>query len=137
MHINPTSESFAAFRALPQDTPLHMLNLVRFRDWAAYEDRRKVTGAEAYAEYGRLSAPVLTRLGGSILWRGTFENTTIGPADEHWDAIFIAHYPSAAAFLEMLRDPAYQEAVTHRTAAVADSRLIRCGEAGSGAGFAG
>ena len=54
----------------------------------------------------------------------------IGPRDEAWDIAFIARYPTGAAFLEMLRDPEYQQAVVHRQAAVSNSRLIRCGEAG-------
>ena len=45
----------------------------------------------------------------------------IGPAAEKWDACFIAEYPSVAAFVEMIRDPVYREAVKHRQAAVLES----------------
>lgn len=134
-YVNPTSESFTAFRDLPRNTPLNMLNLVRFRTRASYEDGQQTSGAEAYATYGRLSEPVLQRLGGYILWRGQFETTLIGPDTEKWDAAFIAYYPSGTAFLTMLRDPEYQEAVIHRTAAVADSRLIRMAPSKPGRGF--
>ncbi len=47
---------------------------------------------------------------------------------EAWDLAFVAYYPTAGAFLEMVTDPAYRIAVKHRQAAVADSRLLRCGE---------
>jgi uncharacterized protein (DUF1330 family) len=60
----------------------------------------------------------------------------IGPGDKPWDLIFIARYPTAGAFLEMVTDPQYQEAVKHRQAAVLDSRLIRLTEAEKGQGFA-
>lgn len=132
-HVDPSRERFRAFRDLPRKGKLHMLNLVRFRDQAAYEDGRKATGAEAYAAYGRESQPVFQRVGGKIAWRGNFEFNLIGPEDEQWDEVFIVEYPSMDAFIEMLRDPVYQEAVKHRQAAVADSRLIRCepGEAGN------
>ena len=60
-----------------------------------------------------------------IVWRGAFELMLIGPAEERWDHCFIARYPSVAAFVEMIRDPVYREAVKHRQAAVEDSRLIR------------
>jgi uncharacterized protein (DUF1330 family) len=136
-YVNPSSESFAAFRDLPRTTPLNMLNLVRLRAQADYPDGRQATGAEAYAAYGRLSQPVLARLGGHIVWRGQFENMLIGPEEERWDITFIAHYPNAEAFLAMLRDPDYQEAVVHRTAGVIDSRLIRTQPEGTGSGFAG
>jgi len=136
-HIDPTRLQFETFKSLPRDTPLNMLNLVRVRARAAYPDGREATGHEAYEAYGRESAPVLARVGGTILWRGRFETVLIGPADEHWDYCFIARYLSAAAFLTMVTDPAYREAVKHRQAAVADSRLIRMGEVSGGAGFAG
>lgn len=135
-HIDPTREVFAVFQAMDRPGPIHMLNLVRFRDRASYPDGREVTGAEAYAAYGRESAPVFQRVGGEIIWRGSFELTVIGPQDERWDACFVARYPSVAAFVEMLRDPVYREAVRHRQAAVADSRLIRINPGETGRAFA-
>ena len=135
-HVDPEREQFEAFKALPRDKPVMMLNLLRFREQAAYEDGREVSGAEAYAAYGRESAPVFSRVGGEIIWRGRPEVTLIGPGDEYWDLAFIARYPTAAAFLEMVTDPAYREAVKHRQAAVLDSRLIRSSEAAAGQGFA-
>ncbi|MCX7382432.1 MAG: DUF1330 domain-containing protein [Alphaproteobacteria bacterium] len=136
-HIDPTRESFAVFRAKDRPGPIHMLNLVRFRDQAAYPDGRVATGAEAYAAYGRESAPVFARLGGRIVWRGGFEHMLIGPGEEAWHECFIAEYPSVAAFVEMIRDPVYREAVKHRQAAVLDSRLIRMKPEAAGAGFGG
>ena len=134
-HIDPTREAFAAFRADDRPGPIHMLNLVRLRDRAAYPDGRELTGAEAYAAYGRESEPVFSRLGGSIVWRGRFEQTLIGPSGERWDRCFIAMYPSVAAFVAMIRDPVYREAVKHRQAAVEDLRLIRLQPGEGGAGF--
>jgi uncharacterized protein (DUF1330 family) len=137
-YIDPTRERFAAFRASDRAGPIHMLNLVRVRQRAVYPDGRQATGAEAYAAYGRDSAPVFQRLGGRIVWAGAFELMLIGPeAGENWDRVFIAEYPSVAAFVEMLRDPAYREAVKHRQAAVADSRLIRLKPLPPGAHFGG
>lgn len=133
--VDPTKETFSAFRGNERPGPIHMLNLVRFRDAASYPDGRNATGAEAYAAYGRESHPVFSRLGGRIVWRGAFELMLIGPASEHWDECFIAEYPSVAAFVEMIKDPVYREAVKHRQAAVLDSRLIRTKPAQSGSGF--
>ncbi len=59
----------------------------------------------------------------------------IGPAAERWDICFIAEYPSVAAFVEMVRDPEYRDAVKHRQAAVEDSRLVRLATAEPGARF--
>lgn len=136
-YIDPTKETFAAFRANGRPGPIHMLNLVCFREKAAYPDGRDMTGAEAYAAYGRDSHPVFERLGGRIVWRGSFELMLIGPEEEKWDECFIAEYPSVSAFVEMIRDPVYREAVKHRQAAVLDSRLIRLATAAVGTGFGG
>lgn len=134
-YVDPTKETFAKFRDDDRPGPIQMLNLVRLRASAEYQDGRVATGAEAYAAYGRESRPVFERLGGRIVWQGRFELTLIGPTDERWDRCFIAEYPSVAAFVEMIRDPVYREAVKHRQAAVLDSRLVRLGELPVGRGF--
>lgn len=129
-HIDPTRAQFEAFKALDRDQPLDMLNLVALKPHATYPANhplagQALTGAEAYTHYGRDSAPVLARVGGHITWRGQFDTTLIGPDDEVWDVMFIAHYPTAHAFLQMISDPEYQRAVVHRQAAVKTSRLTR------------
>ncbi|MEL7260194.1 MAG: DUF1330 domain-containing protein [Pseudomonadota bacterium] len=139
-HIDPTRAQFDAFKGLDRDQPIEMLNLVAFNDLANYPGdhdlaRDGLSGAQAYALYGTHSAPVLARVGGTILWRGRFEAMVIGPTDEAWDAVFIARYPTAHAFLAMVSDPDYGQAVVHRQAAVRTSRLIRCAPQDRGAAF--
>ncbi len=124
-HIDPRRDQFAAFAKLPDESPILMLNLIRLRKNAKYEDGREATGAEAYAEYGRMSEPFFKGVGGKIVWSGKPQAVLIGPDDEHWDLAFIAEYPSAAAFIEMVKNPGYQAIVHHRQAAVKTSRLIR------------
>ena len=123
--VDPTRESFQLFKDLPRDQPVHMLNLVRLHAEAVYPDGRRTSGLDAYRAYGRESGPVFQRLGGRQVWIGRPDLTLIGSDTEAWDIAFIAAYPTGAAFIEMLRDPVYREAVKHRQAAVADSRLIR------------
>ncbi len=118
-------ETWDAFKADDRPGPIHMLNLIRLREKAVYPDGRVKTGEEAYREYSRISAPVLKRLGGSIVWRAGFEMMMVGPDQEKWDVCFVAEYPSVGAFTEMMRDPIYREAMGHRQAAVEDSRLVR------------
>jgi uncharacterized protein (DUF1330 family) len=129
-HVDPERAQFDAFKALPRDTKIHMLNLVRFKDEATYPDDhplagKGLSGAEAYANYGMDSGPVFQRVGGSIVWRGSMEAMLIGPEGEKWDAMFVAEYPNSGAFMEMVTDPVYRQAVVHRQAAVETSRLIR------------
>ena len=136
MHTSFNKDTWQAFKEDNRAGTIHMLNLIRLRDKAEYPDGRSATGAEAYAAYGRISAPVLARLGGRIVWRGRFEIMAIGPAGERWDVCFIAEYPSVDSFVEMMRDPIYREAMAHRQAAVADSRLVRLLPMDNGSGFA-
>lgn len=129
-YIDPTRAQFDAFKALPRDAPVAMLNLLRFRDLAVYPAehpgaREGLSGTEAYARYGRESAAAFAQAGGAIVFAGQFECMVIGPDDKHWHRIFIARYPSAAAFLGMLADPGYRAAVVNRTAALETSRLMR------------
>jgi uncharacterized protein (DUF1330 family) len=138
--VDPSRENFNAFKALPRNTPIHMLNLVQYRERALYPEghshaHMNLTGAQAYAEYGRTSEAIFARVGGKTLWRGRMEAMVTGPTSETWDNAFIAQYPSAAAFLEMVTDPAYRLAVVHRQAAVLTSRLIRMAPAEAGKGF--
>jgi uncharacterized protein (DUF1330 family) len=138
--INPLREQFDAFKGLPREAPIHMLNLIRLRARAAYDVEhpnagKTLSGLDAYRLYGRDSAALFQRLGGRQIWAGKPECMVIGPADERWDIAFIAAYPSANAFLAMLADPQYKEAVKHRTAAVDDSRLIRLAPINPGEGF--
>lgn len=128
--VDPTRAQFDAFKALPRDTPIHMLNLIRLRPIAEYPEGhpnhgKGMTGAEAYRAYGQGLAPFLGKLGGRQVWAGRPETVVTGPEDECWDLAFIIEYPGSAAFMAMVTDAEYKEVVQHRTAAVEDSRLIR------------
>ena len=132
-YLDPTRESFDAFKALPRDEPINMLNLLRFHEHAQYAEGHPNaafdwSGLRAYEEYGKTSGPIFKRVGGTIIWRGEMEAMVIGPDDKHWDSAFIARYPNSGAFMEMVTDPEYRKAVFNRQAAVLTSRLIRFGE---------
>ena len=134
-YIDPERDIFKALKDLSLDHPVEMLNLVRLREFAAYEDGRSASGAEAYAAYGRESAPIFAKVGGEIVWSGMPELMVIGPQSERWDIAFIARYPTGQAFLDMVYDPAYQAIVHHRQAAVETSRLLRTKPREGGTGF--
>ncbi len=139
-YIDPTPEGFAAFKGLPRDEPIHMLNLLLYRDHAAYPAGHEHadkgwSGRRAYEEYGRTSGPIFRRVGGRIVWRGAFQCMVTGPGERAWHDGFVAQYPGSAAFFEMIKDPDYQLAVINRTAALVDSRLIRFKPGGAGDSF--
>jgi uncharacterized protein (DUF1330 family) len=126
--INPSREQLTAFAArVPDDTPILMLNLLRYRDQAAYpsgSDEVPCTGREAYARYSRTALAKVRGVGGEVQVLAAVQLALIAPDEECWDELLLVRYPSKAAFLGMLADPEYQAATLHRTAALADSRLI-------------
>lgn len=140
VYIDPSPANFQAFKDLPRDTPINMLNLLLYREHAAYPAGHEHagkgwSGRRAYEEYGRTSGPIFRKLGGQILWRGRFETMVTGPEVREWHDGFIAHYPNVGAFFAMIKDPEYQQAVINRTAALFDSRLIRFAPNEAGEGF--
>jgi uncharacterized protein (DUF1330 family) len=133
-NIDPTQAQIQALLEAPDQGPILMLNQLRFNEQADYAADFKAepcTGAEAYGRYAEVAVAKITSFGGSIEWTGAPQQTVIGPEGESWDACFVVRYPSKQAFIEMISDPEYQAAVPHRTAALADSRLIRCAEQAS------
>lgn len=129
-YVNSDAKAYAAMQNLPADQPLHMLNMIRFKDKASYEEgsafaAKGWTGEQAYAEYSRHSGPIANRTGGKAAYFGIPQLTLIGPEHEKWDVIFIVSYPNLASFLALVGDPEYKKHAFHRSAAVADSRLVR------------
>lgn len=107
--------------------PLVMINLLRYRERAAYpagSDAAACSGREAYQRYGAVAVAKIREAGGRIRWMGAVRMAVIAPDGEEWDDAVLVEYPSRAAFLEMLAKPDYQAAAVHRVAALADSRLL-------------
>lgn len=62
-YVDPSREQFEAFKALPRETPIHMLNLDKYREVADYPEGhpnhgKALSGREAYREYSRSIAPI-------------------------------------------------------------------------------
>ena len=125
--VDPTPEQIAQLAAGdPDEGPIVMLNLLRFRDRAAPVDGVDgLSGRQAYERYAAATAPHLARVGGRILNAGECVETVIGPERE-WDLVALVEYPSRGAFLAMIGDPEYQATTAWRTAALSDSRLVLC-----------
>ena len=128
--IQPTADQLAAVQALPSDRPVVMLNLLRFRSEADYSGApdlapdEPISGQDAYGLYGAAALPHLVEAGAEIVYHGSASDTVIGPQGEHWDQVVLVRYPNPAAFIAMVTAPEYQKLSGHRTAALADSRLV-------------
>ncbi|ASK33613.1 DUF1330 domain-containing protein [Alloalcanivorax mobilis] len=112
-------------KSIPADTPIVMLNLLRYRAVARYKDgEAEYDGREAYRRYSLVAFEKVKGVGGEIIWSGDALAGVIAPPDEHWDEVLLVRYPSIAAFASMLADPEYKQATKHRTAALDEARLI-------------
>jgi uncharacterized protein (DUF1330 family) len=117
MPVEPSPEQITEMQAIaagPDDGPLVMLNLNRYRDPAAY------------ARYGVVAQRVLDRVGGRILWHAPVAGTVIGEGEEHFDDVIAVWYPSAAAFLQLVADPELFGARQHRLEGLERAALLRC-----------
>ena len=127
-HGQPFYESAqGALAGVAENRPVVMINLLRYRERAAYppgSEAGPCTGREAYGRYGQAAIGFITALGGQVIWEGSPKAVLIGAPGEQWHKALLVRYPSKRAFLEMVGNPAYQAITVHRTAALEDSRLI-------------
>lgn len=107
-----------------------MLNLLRFRavaDYAAHPELAPpapISGAAAFERYVAHTLPHLERSGGALMFVGEGGPFLIGPADERWDRVMLVRQSSVQSFLAFAQDAGYLAGLGHRTAALADSRLL-------------
>ena len=119
--VVPNEEQMRGFMEPGHDGPIYMLNLLKFKAKAEYEDGRQtdLTGAEAYAIYGTEVARHLQKVGGAPMFSASVERLMLGEVEELWDSAAIAMYPSRQAMLEMISSKDYQASAVHRTAGLA------------------
>ena len=126
--VDPDSQTLKQFRNQRQSAkPIVMLNLLRYRERAAYPDgfdAEPCSGREAYQRYGAVAGGLVADAGGRPVWMGTISRAFIAPDAEAWDDAILVYYPSRQHFLDMYESADYQAAKPHRTAALEDSRLI-------------
>ena len=80
------------------DGPISMVNLLKFKEKAAYKDGREteLTGQEAYALYSRGVMKTLATVGGKLVFSGDVSRLMLGEVEDLWDTVAIAQYPSRA-----------------------------------------
>ena len=125
--LHPDKKRFQQFNDLPLEGSVVMINLLRFNEQAQYPDdfdAGPCSGREAYARYGAAIVPFISEVGGTVIWAGDVGATVIAPGEENWDEALLVQYPSREAFIKMATNPDYLAITPHRTAALADSRLI-------------
>ena len=131
--LRPNPIQLAEF-ALGDDDPILMVNLLKFKDKAEYEDGRatNLTGREAYEIYVTETREHLANVGAELILGGEVNGLLWGDVEELWDAFGVARYPSRKAMIAMARNPAYIESEKHRAAGLAGQLNIEVSEQGFG-----
>ncbi|RAK65343.1 DUF1330 domain-containing protein [Phenylobacterium kunshanense] len=125
--VFPGPEQIAGFFGAPEDGPFVMVNLLKFKPRAEYEDGSDahLTGAEAYGRYGEAVRVLVENLGGNIRYSGRVTGLLLGEVEDLWDAVALAEYPSLAAFQAMAMSPEMHAIEHHRKAGLAGQLNIR------------
>ena len=116
--VVPNSEQMEGFTKPGPEGPIYMVNLLKFKEKAVYEDGRQteLSGQAAYALYAEVVSKLLEDVGGKIEFNAQVERLMLGEVEELWDSVAIAMYPSRAAMLEMMMTNGMHEISAHRAA---------------------
>jgi uncharacterized protein (DUF1330 family) len=107
--VNPTEASLQQLSDQADDTPVIMLNLLRFRPRG---------DSTIYSLYGKDAAPEVKKVGSFIGYYGAVV-TDLDPAlgfDASWDAVVMPVYHRRASYLALQRSSIYQLAIPYRSA---------------------
>ena len=116
--IDANQDQINGFLEDPELGPISMVNLLKYKEKAIYEDGRNtdLTGKEAYQLYAAEVIAFVEKYGGEFVFAGSVSRLMLGEVEEMWDAIAIAKYPSRKAMMDMTMDPGYQKIHVHRVA---------------------
>lgn len=132
--VKPDPVRAMGFFQADEDGPFVMVNLLKFRSHAEYDDGADahLSGAEAYARYGEEVRKLVEGLGGRVRYSGVVTDLLLGEVEELWDVVALAEYPSLAAFRAMAISPEMAAIEHHRRAGLAGQLNIKTKP---GAGF--
>ena len=119
--VLPNEEQIKGFFEPGPEGPIYMVNLLKFKVKAEYEDGRKtdLTGRQAYDLYAVRVAELLKEFGGGGIFAADVERLILGEVEELWEEVAIAMYPSRQAMLDMMQSTVMQEISAHRAAGLA------------------
>ena len=129
--VIPNDEQIRGFFEPGPDGPLYMVNLLKFKPMAEYEDGREtsLTGREAYELYEKGVTELLPQFGGFAAFFADVERLMLGEVEDLWDVVAIAVYPSRQAMMDMMQSEGMKEISPHRSAGLAGQLNIETAEA--------
>jgi uncharacterized protein (DUF1330 family) len=130
--VFPGKEQITSFFGGPENGPFVMVNLLKFKETAEYADGSDadLSGAKAYARYGKGIQACLAAVDGRQIYAGPVTGLMIGEVEELWDMVALVEYPSLAAMQKMMSSPEYRAIEVHRKAGLAGQLNIRTNQIG-------
>ena len=130
--VFPGKEQITSFFGGPENGPFVMVNLLKFKETAEYADGSDadLSGAKAYARYGKAIQACLAAVDGKQIYAGPVTGLMIGEVEELWDMVALVEYPSLAAMQKMMSSPEYRAIEVHRKAGLAGQLNIRTNQIG-------
>ena len=130
--VFPGKEQITSFFVGPENGPFVMVNLLKFKETAEYADGSDadLSGARAYARYGKGIQACLAAVDGKQIYAGPVTGLMIGEVEELWDMVALVEYPSLAAMQKMMSSPEYRAIEVHRKAGLAGQLNIRTSQIG-------
>ena len=119
--VYPNEKQIKGFLEPGAEGPICMVNLIKFKQKAEYEDGREtdLTGREAYELYEQGVKKLLQGIGGGVGFEGEVERLMLGEVEELWDVVALAVWPSRQVMFEVMQSPQMQEISVHRSAGLA------------------
>ena len=130
--VFPGTEQITSFFGGPENGPFVMVSLLKFKETAEYADGSDadLSGARAYARYGKGIQACLAAVDGKQIYAGPVTGLMIGEVEELWDMVALVEYPSLAAMQKMMSSPEYRAIEVHRKAGLAGQLNIRTSQIG-------
>jgi uncharacterized protein (DUF1330 family) len=120
----PTPEQVSQFMAGPQDQPVVMLNLLRFKETVDTSHAGQ-TGEQAHMQYAVEMRKFVEAHGGHFIWAGHIDSQLIGQGGEGFHFAALMRYPSREVFLELANDPLIAATIgKHRNAGLESQWLF-------------
>jgi uncharacterized protein (DUF1330 family) len=133
--IDPTADQVRALRDVADGQPVTMVNLLKFRAQARYDDGSEApcSGRDAYARYKHAFTQTVGAVSqAQVVFQGPVGLVFIGQTgrpETDWDEVLVVRYPSRGHFLAMMADPRYRESLRHRYAGLERTVLLQCSAA--------
>jgi uncharacterized protein (DUF1330 family) len=121
--LYPSLPGLIALLQRPNDTPVVMVNLLRFKEWTE-ELGEGMTGAEAYALYAEPVLPLVEGYGCNLIWTGRVVASDGETGNGDFHAIALLEYPSDLVFLQVVLDPRMAEITGPRAAGLVGQWLV-------------